>query len=58
MALREWGDRYMAEDGPPINVRHRDCGGEPRIHLRCDRCGEEVGPRDAEPKAGPGLKAA
>jgi DNA-binding HxlR family transcriptional regulator len=58
MALREWGDRYMAEDGPPINVRHRDCGGEPRIHLRCDRCGEEVGPRDAEPKAGPGRKAA
>ena len=58
MALREWGDRYMAEDGPPINVRHRHCGGEPRIHLRCDRCGEEVGPRHAEPKAGPGLKAA
>lgn len=58
MALREWGDRYMAEDGPPLKVRHRDCGGEPTIHLRCDRCGEEVGPRDAEPKAGPGLKAA
>ena len=58
MALREWGDRYMAEDGPPLKVRHRGCGGEPRIHLRCDRCGEEVGPRDGEPKAGPGLKAA
>jgi DNA-binding HxlR family transcriptional regulator len=58
MALREWGDRYMAEDGPPLEVRHRDCGGEPRIHLTCDRCGEEVGARDAEPKAGPGLKAA
>ena len=58
MALREWGDRYMAEDGPPLEVRHRDCGGEPRIHLRCDRCGEVVGARDAEPKAGPGLKAA
>jgi DNA-binding HxlR family transcriptional regulator len=58
MALREWGDRYMAEDGPPLKVRHRGCGGEPRIHLQCDRCGEEVGPRDGEPKAGPGLKAA
>jgi DNA-binding HxlR family transcriptional regulator len=58
MALREWGDRYMAEDGPPLKVRHRDCGGEPRIHLQCDGCGEEVGPRDGEPKAGPGLKAA
>jgi DNA-binding HxlR family transcriptional regulator len=58
MAVREWGDRYMAEDGPPLKVRHRDCGGEPRIHLQCDRCGEEVGPRDAEAKPGPGLKAA
>jgi DNA-binding HxlR family transcriptional regulator len=26
MALREWGDRYMAEDGPPLKVRHRGCG--------------------------------
>ena len=48
----------MAEDGPPLKVRHRGCGGEPRIHLQCDRCGEEVGPRDGEPKPGPGLKAA
>ena len=29
MALREWGDRYMAEDGPPLEIRHRGCGGEP-----------------------------
>ena len=58
VAVREWGDRYMAEDGPPLKVRHRDCGGDPRIHLQCDRCGEEVGPREAEAKPGPGLKAA
>lgn len=58
MALREWGDRYMAQEGPPLLVRHRGCGGEPTIHLTCDRCGEEVGARDAEPVPGPGLKAA
>jgi DNA-binding HxlR family transcriptional regulator len=58
MALREWGDRYMADEGVPIKVRHRDCGGEPRITLECDRCGETVGARDAESKPGPGLKAA
>ena len=58
MALREWGDKYMAEDGPPIRLRHRDCGGEPQISLRCDRCGEEVGARDAEIRPGPGLRAA
>ena len=43
MALREWGDRYLAEDGPPLQVRHRDCGGEPTLELRCSKCGEQVG---------------
>jgi DNA-binding HxlR family transcriptional regulator len=57
MALREWGDKYMADDGPPLRVRHRGCGGEPRIDLRCDRCGEEVSARDAEALPGPGLRA-
>ena len=58
MALREWGDRYMADDGPPLKVRHRDCGGEPTIHLTCDRCGEPVTARDAEVRPGPRLSAA
>jgi DNA-binding HxlR family transcriptional regulator len=58
MALREWGDRYMAEDGPPVEVRHKGCGGAPTIELRCSKCGEEVGARDAEGQLGPGLKAA
>ena len=58
MALREWGDRYMAEDGPPAEIRHRGCGGEPTIELRCSKCGEEVGARGAEGRPGPGLRAA
>src|SRR3954452_21807098 len=58
MALREWGDRYMAEDGPPLEIRHKDCGGHPTLELRCSECGEEVGARDAEARPGPGLPAA
>ena len=58
MALREWGDRYMAEEGPPIEIRHKGCGGEPTLELRCSECGEEVGARDAEAVPGPGLKVA
>jgi DNA-binding HxlR family transcriptional regulator len=58
MALREWGDRYMADEGPPVRIRHKGCGGEPRVELRCDRCGEHVGARDAEARPGPGLQAA
>src|SRR5919199_5786854 len=27
VALMEWGDRYLTEDGvPPVELRHRDCG--------------------------------
>jgi DNA-binding HxlR family transcriptional regulator len=58
MAVREWGDKHMAEDGPPVRIRHRDCGGEIRIELACERCGAEVGARDASPEPGPGLRAA
>ena len=58
MALREWGDRYMAEEGPPIEIRHKGCGGEPTLELRCSECGEQVGARDAEAVPGPGLKVA
>ncbi len=56
MALREWGDKYMADDGPLLSIRHRDCGGEAHVHLSCDRCGEEISARDAE--VAPGLALA
>jgi len=58
MALREWGDRYMADEGPPVRVTHRDCGGEPQIDLTCDRCGEPVTAREVEARPGRGLRAA
>ena len=48
MALRQWGDRYLADDYPPADIRHRACGGEPLLELRCSKCAEEVGARDAE----------
>jgi len=55
MALREWGDRHMAPEGAPLQVHHRDCGGELHTELRCQSCGEEVGARDAEVAPGPGI---
>lgn len=38
-ALREWGDKHAPPDGgPPAALRHRECGGEVRLELRCG-CG-------------------
>src|SRR5262249_36262173 len=58
VALRQGGGRYLAGEGPPVRIRHRDCGGEPTIELRCSKCGEEVGARDAEATPGRGLQVA
>jgi DNA-binding HxlR family transcriptional regulator len=59
MTLMQWGDRYYAEaDGPPMIVRHRDCGGAVTTHLTCAKCGTELGPRDVTAEPGPGARAA
>jgi DNA-binding HxlR family transcriptional regulator len=57
IALRDWGDRYLRE-GPRAKIRHRGCGGEPTLELRCSECGEEMGAKDAEAVPGPGLQVA
>ena len=54
IALRDWGDEYMAPDGPPVKYIHAGCTGEVHAHLTCDVCGEEAGARDVKPEAGPG----
>lgn len=53
MALRDWGDRYMAPDGPPVHFRHRDCAGEAHVSLACDACGNTLTARDVDPILAP-----
>jgi DNA-binding HxlR family transcriptional regulator len=57
-SLRIWGDRYLAPDGPPRLIRHRDCGGEIDEHLTCTKCGARVTAREVTASDGPGMKAA
>ncbi|WP_042382732.1 winged helix-turn-helix transcriptional regulator [Streptacidiphilus melanogenes] len=56
MAIRDWGDAYMAPDGPPVRYRHRDCTGEAHVTLACDACGDTMTARDVTPELGPGLE--
>jgi DNA-binding HxlR family transcriptional regulator len=46
-ALMQWGDRWLAEDGGPVGLRHRDCGAPVHAQLRCER-GHEVGSGEIE----------
>jgi hypothetical protein len=55
VTLVQWGDRHASDAGPPIVLKHRDCGGGVDPHLRCDRCGADLDAFAVEPAAGPGL---
>jgi DNA-binding HxlR family transcriptional regulator len=55
-ALRQWGDKYLADpEGPSMVVKHRDCGARVHVKLVCEE-GHEV-PVDAlERLPGPGMR--
>jgi DNA-binding HxlR family transcriptional regulator len=46
IALTQWGDRWAAPDGPPINYRHDECGGHVSVRLSCGKCGKRPAVRD------------
>ena len=58
VSLLQFGDRYYAPDGPPVVLRHRDCGGEITAHLICRPAAPSCGPRDVAAEPGPGALAA
>ena len=55
-AMRQWGDRYAAPDGPPIRVLHKACGKVSEAVLVCSECGEPVAARDFRVERGPGYQ--
>jgi DNA-binding HxlR family transcriptional regulator len=57
VALMQWGDRYEAgPDGPPVLLRHRDCGEPVRLQLSC-RAGHTLeSARDVTPVPGPSAR--
>ncbi|HEY3279004.1 MAG TPA: helix-turn-helix domain-containing protein [Gemmatimonadales bacterium] len=46
IALTEWGDRWAAPDGPPIDYDHHQCGGHVSTRLHCDKCGKTLATKD------------
>ena len=57
VAVREWGDRYLADsEGPVQETVHRDCGAQVRAVLVCDAGHTQVAPRDVLPQPGPGAR--
>ena len=53
-AMRQWGDKYAAPQGPPVQVVHEACGQVADAVPTCSVCGEPLGPRDVRAVEGPG----
>jgi DNA-binding HxlR family transcriptional regulator len=47
VALMQWADRWEAQDGGPVRIRHRDCGAVVSAELRCAH-GHEIGRGELE----------
>jgi len=61
LAVMAWGDRHLAgPEGPPVVVRHADCGAPIQVTVSC-AAGHELGDRPRvrlEPGPGSRLRAA
>ena len=53
VALMQWGDRWLAPAGPPVELRHHGCGRPVRAELRCDG-GHRPDVEDLDLVVGPG----
>ena len=50
-----WGDKYLAPEGPPVTLLHKDCGHAFEPVLTCSHCRGEIDARSVRPEVGPGL---
>jgi DNA-binding HxlR family transcriptional regulator len=57
VAVREWGDRYLADpEGPPMETLHKDCGARVNVVLRCEDGHDVASARDVVPRPGPSAR--
>jgi DNA-binding HxlR family transcriptional regulator len=56
LAIARFGDEhYAGEAGPPVLRRHKGCGCDFQPVQVCSECGEPVGAREVEARAGVGF---
>jgi DNA-binding HxlR family transcriptional regulator len=53
-AMRQWGDKHAAPEGPPLRVVHKKCGKVSQAVMTCSVCGEPLTARDVRAVRGPG----
>ena len=54
VTLMQWGDQHLAgPEGPPILLRHKDCGEIAETYVACRHCGGEIATDRVTPEPGP-----
>src|SRR6202171_2838756 len=53
-ALRQWGDKWAAPNGAPLEIRHEACGDLAQAISTCSTCGESLDARSVTAEPGPG----
>jgi DNA-binding HxlR family transcriptional regulator len=57
VVMMRWGDKYLAgADGPPILLRHNDCGELAEAYVACGNCGKEITVDRVTPEPGPAFR--
>ena len=56
-AMRQWGDRWAAPDGPQVETRHTSCGHIVTAVPSCSHCGKPLDARSVTAIPGPGASA-
>ena len=49
VALMQWGDTYLSDGPPPLELQHRDCGAAVHLELTCEAGHTLAGPREVQP---------
>jgi DNA-binding HxlR family transcriptional regulator len=57
-AMRQWGDRHVAPNGPPVQMLHKGCQTSTFVDFVCGSCGEKLRPGDLTALPGKGRAAA
>ncbi len=57
-AMRQWGDRHAAPNGPPVVIKHKGCGHVAHAVEVCSACGEPLYVGEVLAMPGPGADEA
>ncbi|MGH9009298.1 MAG: winged helix-turn-helix transcriptional regulator, partial [Acidimicrobiia bacterium] len=55
-AMRQWGDKWAAPDGPPVDIVHTVCGHVSAAVPTCSHCGEPLDAGAFRAVPGPGSR--